>query len=93
MAAISPKEGVDLKALYAHMAANLPAYARPVFVRFQAEAETTGTLKYRKVDLVRDGFDPMNTSDKLFVVDGEAKSYRPITTDVHRDIVSGKIRL
>ena len=93
MAAISPKVGVDLKALHAHMTTHLPAYARPIFVRFQAEAETTGTLKYRKVDLVKDGFDPMNTSDALFLVDNEAGTYRPITADVHRDIVGGKVRL
>ncbi len=93
MAAISPREGVDLKALYAHVAQHLPSYARPIFVRFQAEAETTGTLKYRKVDLVKDGFDPMNTSDPMFVADNERQTYIPITPDVHRDIVSGKIRL
>ena len=50
-------------------------------------------MKYRKVDLVKDGFDPMNTSDGLFVTDNDAGTYRPITPDVHRDIVSGKIRL
>jgi len=93
MAAITPKEGVDLAALYGHLAANLPAYARPVFIRFQDEVETTGTLKYRKVDLVRDGFDPMNTSDPLFVVDNERKSYLPISVDVVRDIASGKFRV
>lgn len=93
MAAISPREGVDLKALYAHMTAHLPSYARPIFVRFQAEAETTGTMKYRKVELVKDGFDPMNTKDALFVADNERQTYVPITADVHRDIVSGKVRL
>ena len=93
MAAISPREGVDLKALYAHVATHLPSYARPIFVRFQAEAETTGTLKYRKVDLVKDGFDPMNTADALFVVDNARQTYVPITAEVHRDIVGGKVRL
>ncbi len=93
MAAITPKQGVNLEALYAHLAKNLPAYARPVFIRFQDEVETTGTLKYRKVDLVRDGFDPMNTSDPLFVVDPEAKRYMPISVDVVRDIASGKLRV
>jgi fatty-acyl-CoA synthase len=93
MAAITPKNAVDLKALYARLAGNLPAYARPVFLRFQDEVETTGTLKYRKVDLVREGFDPMNTSDPLFVVDAERRTYAPITVDVLRDIVSGKMRL
>jgi fatty-acyl-CoA synthase len=93
MAAISPRTGVDLKALYAHLTKDLPAYARPIFVRFQTEAETTGTLKYRKVDLVKDGFDPMNTPDAMFVVDNANQTYVPITAEVHRDIVSGKVRL
>jgi fatty-acyl-CoA synthase len=93
MAAITPKEGVDLAALYAHLTSNLPAYARPAFVRFQDEVETTGTLKYRKVDLVKEGFDPMNTSDPLFVADVANNSYSPITADVLRDVLSGKMRL
>ena len=93
MAAITPKEGVDLAALYAHLTSNLPAYARPAFVRFQDEVETTGTLKYRKVDLVKEGFDPMNTSDPLFDADVANKSYSPITADVLRDVLSGKMRL
>lgn len=93
MAAITPKDSVDLKALHRHLASNLPAYARPVFLRFQDEAETTGTLKYRKVDLVREGFDPMKTSDPLFVADAERSTYVPITVDLLRDIVSGKMRL
>ena len=93
MAAITPKDSVDLKALHRHLASNLPAYARPAFLRFQDEAETTGTLKYRKVDLVREGFDPMKASDPLFVADTEHSTYVPITVDLLRDIVSGKMRL
>ena len=91
MAAIT-SEVVDLKALYAHLAANLPAYARPVFLRFQAEVETTGTLKYRKVDLVKDGFDPKVTSEALYVVDNEARSYQRITPELLEKINSGAVR-
>jgi len=93
MAAITPKHGVDVAALYAHLARHLPAYARPAFLRFQDDVEVTGTLKVRKVDLVRDGFDPMTTSDPLLVADNEAQTYRPISQEVLRDIVSGKLRL
>jgi fatty-acyl-CoA synthase len=93
MAAITPKDGVDVGALYAHLAALLPAYARPVFVRLQGEAETTGTLKYRKVDLVKDGFDPLNTSDPLFVADSERKAFVPIDMEMLRRIVGGGVRL
>ena len=35
--------------------AQLPSYARPVFVRMLKSADTTGTFKYRKADLVVDG--------------------------------------
>ena len=92
MAAITP-EGVDLKALYTHLAANLPAYARPVFLRFQKDVETTGTFKYRKVDLVKEGYDPRATIDPVFVVDNEARSYQPITPELMQKINGGAIRL
>jgi hypothetical protein len=35
----------------------------------------------------------MNTPDALFVVDNANQTYVPITAEVHRDIVSGKVRL
>ncbi len=92
MAAVTPN-GMDLQGLYAHVAGSLPAYARPVFLRFQGEVETTGTLKYRKVDLVKDGFDPMNTKDPLFVADPDRKTYVPIDADMLRRIVGGGMRL
>jgi len=92
MAAVTPN-GIDLHGLYVHLTGSLPAYARPVFLRFQGEAETTGTLKYRKVDLVKDGFDPMNTKDPLFVADPEQKTYVPIDLEVLRKIVGGGMRL
>jgi fatty-acyl-CoA synthase len=94
MAAITAPQGLDLKALAAHLARSLPAYARPVFIRLrQAEAETTGTLKYRKVDLVRDGFDPMTISDPLFVADTENATYAPVDQDMFRRISDGHVRL
>jgi fatty-acyl-CoA synthase len=93
MAAITPREGVDVEGLYKHLTALLPSYARPVFLRLQAEAETTGTLKYRKVDLIAAGFDPMNTTDPLFVADHERQTYAPITPELFRTIVAGGVRL
>ncbi len=93
MAAVTPKDGVNVEALYAHLSTLLPAYARPVFLRMQGEVETTGTLKYRKVDLVKDGFDPMHTQDPLFVVDNERKTYNPIDMEMLRKIVGGAVRI
>ena len=75
------------------MSKHLPAYARPAFLRFQDDVEITGTLKVRKVDLVKDGFDPMTTTDPLFVVDNDHHTYRQIDAELMRQIVSGGIRL
>jgi fatty-acyl-CoA synthase len=92
MAALTP-QGIDIKALYGHMARMLPHYARPVFIRLQGEVETTGTLKYRKVDLVAAGFDPMKTSDLLFVADMDGQTYLPVDIDMFRTIMAGGRRL
>ena len=44
-------ETVDFDALHAHVHDSLPAYARPLFLRLQRQTDTTGTFKFRKVDL------------------------------------------
>jgi fatty-acyl-CoA synthase len=93
MAAITPKDGVDMKLLWEHLAGQLPAYARPVFLRMQAEVETTGTLKYRKVDLVTEGFDPSKTDDPLFVADAERQTYVPIDAPMFEKLKAGTVRL
>jgi fatty-acyl-CoA synthase len=92
MAAITPN-GMDLASLWKHLSASLPSYARPVFLRFQGEVETTGTLKYRKVDLVNDGFDPSKTSDPLYVADLEKQQYVPLDAAMFAKIKSGTMRL
>ena len=61
MAQLVVGDGFDIKALAAHVDAELPTAARPLFVRLQKQIETTGTFKYRKMDLVEAGFDPEKT--------------------------------
>jgi fatty-acyl-CoA synthase len=93
MAALTLSQEVDFKALAARLRERLPAYAWPVFLRIREEAETTGTLKYRKVDLVADGFDPVKTSDPLYLLDADAGDYQPLGEDLCQDILSGRRRL
>jgi fatty-acyl-CoA synthase len=93
MAAITPRDGVDLKQLWERISAELPAYARPVFLRMQNEVETTGTLKYRKVDLVNDGFDPAKSDDPLFVADVDKQTYVPIDAPMFAKLMAGALRL
>jgi len=72
---------------------SLPAYARPVFVRLQRALETTGTFKYRKMDLVAQGYDPSKTDgEPVFVRDGE-NGYVPMTAELFAAINSGEFRI
>lgn len=83
----------DLAGFHEHVRAQLPDYARPLFLRFRPSLDMTGTFKQRKVDLVGDGFDPARVSDPLYFNDAAQKRFVPIDADLHRRIVSGEIRL
>ena len=76
-----------------HLSATLPAYAVPLFIRVQAAQETTGTFKYRKVELKQEGFDPERISEPLFVLVDRARGYEPLTHDVHQHIQNKSIKL
>ena len=56
----------------------LAAYARPLFLRILPEMEITGTFKHRKVDLVREGFDPRKIPDAIYFRDAAAGRYVPL---------------
>src|SRR5690606_28189425 len=73
----------------AHADEQLPAYARPVFVRLKKTLETTGTFKYRKTDLVHEGFDPSAVADALCVRDG-ARGYRRLTPELYAQLMKGE---
>jgi fatty-acyl-CoA synthase len=93
MAAITPGEGFDLAGLRDFLTRELPAYARPMFMRIQPAIETTGTFKYRKIDLVHDGFDPSKTEFSLYFDHPFAHRYERITRTLYADIQSGAFRL
>jgi fatty-acyl-CoA synthase len=79
------------KAFAEYADAQLPHYARPVFVRIAKTLETTGTFKYRKVDLVADGFDPAKASPVY--VRGGKTGYQRLTADGFEAIRIGQNRL
>jgi len=79
----------DGKAFYRHVSDVLPRYAAPVFVRILPEQEVTGTFKIRKVELVREGFDPAAVTDPLYLRDDAAGAYVPLDGAIHTRITSG----
>jgi fatty-acyl-CoA synthase len=93
MAAIVCGSGCDLKALHAYLAAHLPEYARPMFVRMQESIEVTGTFKHRKVDLVKDGFNPETVADPIYFNDPQARTFVRLDAALYQQIQSGAMRL
>jgi fatty-acyl-CoA synthase len=64
-----------------------------VFVRLVPALDLTGTFKPRKVELVREGYDPAQVSDPLYVVDARSGAYVPLDRELHAAIAAGRVRL
>jgi len=92
MAALVVGESFHPSRLAERCERELPAYARPLFLRLLPEIEITGTFKHRKVDLVAEGFDPAAIRDPLFFLDGE-RGYVPLDAALYDRIVRGEQRV
>lgn len=92
MAAIAdPNNELDFDKLVAAVDKALPVYARPIFIRVLKSLPVTGTFKLQKINLQKDGFNPSNTSDKIYV--RQKSSYVLLTDDTHSKIVSGELKI
>ena len=93
MAALVVDDGFDIDGLQEHVKLQLPSYAVPMFLRLQPEIEVTGTFKQRKVDLVKDGFDPAKIDDPIYFFDPDRSRYVQLNSDLYRKIGGGEIKL
>nr|ABC73704.1 fatty acid transport protein-1 [Gallus gallus] len=94
MAAIAdPKTKVNPNILYQELQKVLPSYARPIFLRLSPQVDTTGTFKIQKTRLQREGFDPHQTSDRLYFLDVKLGKYVPLDECLYARICSGKVAL
>lgn len=93
MAALVTAGSLDLCALREHLADYLPPYARPVFLRVQDDIEVTGTFKYSKTDLVRQGYDPCATADTIYFDNPASQSFHRLDEELYGRIQGGQIRL
>jgi fatty-acyl-CoA synthase len=93
MAALVAPDDFNLAALRDHLAARLPDYAQPVFLRIRREIEVTTTFKQKKVDLVKQGFDPAQTSDPIYFNDPSAKAFVRLDPALYERICGGQVRL
>jgi citronellyl-CoA synthetase len=87
-----PEAEVDYAELLSFFKKCMPAFAVPVFIRVQAQVETTGTFKYQKTNLKKEAFDPSQTQDPLFVWLPGTTTYVLVTDDIYSGIQSGAYR-
>ena len=84
MAALVLADGVDaldIASFSAHVTKNLPAYARPVFIRVQKELDTTGTFKLVKSELRKQGYDLNQVGDPLYVLKPRSEVYERLDAE------------
>jgi fatty-acyl-CoA synthase len=89
---LDPGAALDGASLYARIAAELPVYAQPAFVRVWQAPDLTGTLKLKKTRLQQQGFDPSATSDPILFRDDPRRAYQPLDASTHARVVSGALR-
>jgi fatty-acyl-CoA synthase len=93
MAAIVAREAFDLAELFRHVAAQLPQYARPLFVRIVPAIALTGSYKLDKQALAGEGFDPSATSDAIYFVARREEGYVRVDAPLFKRICEGRVRL
>jgi fatty-acyl-CoA synthase len=93
MAALVVDGGFDVAGLSQRLELRLPHYARPVFLRLMPEIAVTGTFKQRKVDLVKEGFDPSDLPDPLYWLDPTTASYERLTPARYAEIIEDRVKL
>ena len=93
MAAIVARDNLNLTALRDDLAQQLPEYARPVFLRIRQDGDVTTTFKQKKIDLVKEGFDPGHTVDPIYFNDPQRKAFVRIDVALFDRINAGEIRL
>ena len=83
----------DLPGLRAHIAAHLPTYARPVFLRFRRDLDMTGTFKQKKTELVAEGFDLPPGADLVYFDNRTLGAYALVTADFTSALRAGAVKL
>ena len=88
--ALNPGKTFDMDEFSAYVAANLPGFAQPVFVRIQADISTTGTFKMVKGDLRNQAFHLEQLGgDAIYVMMPRSKSYQKLDQKLYESILDG----
>ena len=90
MAVLSTTKAFDLTQLEAELAARLPNYARPVFLRLTSTLTMTETLKHRSANYQAEGFDPDVVTDPLYWREPQSGRYARLDRALYQRIIRGQ---
>ena len=93
MAALSTDRDINLENLYQSLSSSLPSYAQPLFLRIKKEIEITGTFKHRKVELVKDGYNPKEIKEPMYFCDHKKQTYLPLDQELFDKIQNKELKL
>ena len=93
MASLVTESDIDLKQVYSQLKDTLPSYAMPLIIRVQKEIEITGTFKHKKVDLVKQGFNPDEMIDPLYFIDNDSSTFIKLDANLYQKIMNQEIKL
>ncbi len=92
MAALVAEDELDLAGSASILGSRLPPYARPVFLRIRNAVDLTGTFKYSKTELIRQGYDPQASDDALYFDSLESEAFVQLDKELYDRIQTGGIR-
>ena len=92
MVAIVVKGGkeLDLDEFSLYVSSNLPSYARPVFLRIQAELATTGTFKLVKGELRKQAYHLSEITDDLYYLPPNSEHYQSLDQAAYEVLMKGQ---
>jgi len=93
VAILRSEEELNFKDLYSYSINNLTNYQVPCFLRIQTQFNNTGTFKYKKTDLVKDGFDISKTKDEIFIKDDNEKTFIKVDDEIIKKLNDKKYKL
>ena len=93
MATLVTEDALDLPELRQHLINRLPPYARPLFLRIRKDMDLTGTFRYSKTELVRQGYNPVASEDAVYFDDLESGRFTRLDQQLYDRIQTGGVRI
>ena len=91
MAALVVDAGFDMQGLAARLV--LPHFARPLFLRLAPETDVTATFKQKKVELVREGFDPAAIADPVYWLNPVSGHYERLDATRYAALITDQVKI